>query len=216
MALIKKVKGFTPQIGKNCFLADNATIVGEVEMGDDCSIWFNAVVRGDVHYIKIGRNVNIQDGAVIHCTYKKAPVNIGDNVSIAHNAIIHGCTIENDVLIGMGAIVVTNRLNRLVARIESRLEKIKANNENIDAEKIEKQLTEIKSKLSVVSTNIQDAQNSLNTILESNEPKQAFKDVRDLVKEIKNEFIDIHRLLVHLIGDIKGLRVGESNGSTNN
>ena len=112
--------------------------------------------------------------------------------------------------------IVTNRLNRLVARIESRLEKIKANNENIDAEKIEKQLTEIKSKLSVVSTNIQDAQNSLNTILESNEPKQAFKDVRDLVKEIKNEFIDIHRLLVHLIGDIKGLRVGESNGSTNN
>jgi len=96
----------TPKIGKNCFLADNATIVGEVEMGDDCSIWFNAVVRGDVHYIKIGRNVNIQDGAVIHCTYKKAPVNIGDNVSIAHNAIVHGATIESNVLVGMGAILM--------------------------------------------------------------------------------------------------------------
>jgi len=106
MALIKEVKGLTPKIGKNCFLADNATIVGEVEMGDDCSVWFNAVVRGDVHYIKIGRNVNIQDGAIIHCTYKKAPVNIGDNVSIAHNAIIHGCTIESDVLVGMGAILM--------------------------------------------------------------------------------------------------------------
>jgi carbonic anhydrase/acetyltransferase-like protein (isoleucine patch superfamily) len=106
MALIKKVKGMTPKIGKNCFLADNATIVGEVEMGDDCSIWFNAVVRGDVHYIKIGRNVNIQDGAVIHCTYKKAPVNIGDNVSIAHNAIVHGATIESNVLVGMGAILM--------------------------------------------------------------------------------------------------------------
>lgn len=106
MALIKKVNGKMPQIGKNCFLADNATVVGDVEMGDDCSIWFNAVVRGDVHYIKIGRNVNIQDGAIIHCTYKKAPVNIGDNVSIAHNAIIHGCTIESDVLVGMGAILM--------------------------------------------------------------------------------------------------------------
>jgi len=106
MALIKKVKGMSPKIGKNCFLADNATIVGEVEMGDDCSVWFNAVVRGDVHYIKIGNNVNIQDGAVIHCTYKKSPVNIGDNVSIAHNAIIHGSTIESNVLIGMGAIIM--------------------------------------------------------------------------------------------------------------
>lgn len=106
MALIKEVKGIAPKIGKNCFLADNATIIGEVEMGDDCSVWFNAVVRGDVHYIKIGRNVNIQDGAIIHCTYKKAPVNIGDNVSIAHNAIIHGCTIESDVLVGMGAILM--------------------------------------------------------------------------------------------------------------
>lgn len=106
MALIKKVKGIEPQIGENCFLADNATIVGDVIMGKDCSVWFNAVVRGDVHYIKIGNNVNIQDGAIIHCTYKKAPVNIGDNVSIAHNAIIHGCTIESNVLVGMGAILM--------------------------------------------------------------------------------------------------------------
>jgi len=106
MALIKEVKGIAPKIGKNCFLADNATVVGDVEIGEDCSIWFNAVVRGDVHYIKIGRNVNIQDGAIIHCTYKKAPVNIGDNVSIAHHAIIHGCTIESDVLVGMGAILM--------------------------------------------------------------------------------------------------------------
>ena len=106
MAYIIKVKGINPKIAKNCFIAPNATIVGDVEMGEDCSIWFNAVVRGDVHYIKIGKNVNIQDGAIIHCTYKKAPVNIGNNVSIAHNAIVHGCTIEDDVLIGMGAILM--------------------------------------------------------------------------------------------------------------
>jgi carbonic anhydrase/acetyltransferase-like protein (isoleucine patch superfamily) len=106
MALIKKVKGVAPQFGKNCFLADNATITGDVIFGDDCSVWFNAVVRGDVHTIRIGRNVNIQDGAIVHCTYQKAPVNIGNNVSIAHNAIIHGCTIHDNVLIGMGAIVM--------------------------------------------------------------------------------------------------------------
>jgi carbonic anhydrase/acetyltransferase-like protein (isoleucine patch superfamily) len=93
---------------KNCFLADNATVVGEVTMGDDCSVWFNAVVRGDVHYIRIGNTVNIQDGAIIHCTYQKAPVNIGNNVSIAHKAIIHGCTIHDNVLIGMGAIIMDN------------------------------------------------------------------------------------------------------------
>lgn len=108
MALIKTVKGFTPQTGSNCFFADNATIIGEVKMGDNCSVWFNAVVRGDVHYINIGNNVNIQDGVIIHCTYKKAPVNIGNNVSIAHNAIIHGCTIHDNVLIGMGAIIMDN------------------------------------------------------------------------------------------------------------
>jgi carbonic anhydrase/acetyltransferase-like protein (isoleucine patch superfamily) len=106
MALIKSVNGKTPQIGKNTFLAENATIIGDVIMGDDCSVWFNAVVRGDVHYIRIGRQVNIQDGAIIHCTYKKAPVNIGNNVSIAHNAIVHGCTIHSNVLIGMGAIIM--------------------------------------------------------------------------------------------------------------
>lgn len=108
MALIKPVKGITPKFGKNCFLAENATVVGEVEMGDDCSVWFNAVVRGDVNYIKIGNKVNIQDGAVIHCTYQKFPTNIGNNVSIGHCAIVHGCTVKDNVLIGMGAIVMDN------------------------------------------------------------------------------------------------------------
>jgi carbonic anhydrase/acetyltransferase-like protein (isoleucine patch superfamily) len=106
MALIKEVRGFLPKIGTDCFLAENATIVGDVVIGDKCSIWFNAVVRGDVHYIRVGNNVNIQDGAIIHCTYQKSPVNIGNNVSIAHGAIIHGCTINNNVLIGMGAIIM--------------------------------------------------------------------------------------------------------------
>jgi len=106
MALIKSLNGFTPQFGERCFLAENSTIVGDVIMGNDCSVWFSAVVRGDVHYIRIGNNVNIQDGAIIHCTYKKSPVNIGNFVSIAHNAIIHGCTIHDNVLIGMGAIVM--------------------------------------------------------------------------------------------------------------
>jgi len=106
MALIKSVRGNTPKFGFNCFLADNATIVGEVEMGDNCTVWFNAVVRGDVHSIVIGNNTNIQDGAVIHGTYQKANTVIGNNVSIAHNAIVHGCTIEDNVLIGMGAIVM--------------------------------------------------------------------------------------------------------------
>ncbi len=106
MALIKSVKGVKPVWGKGCFIADNATLTGDVVMGDDCSVWFNAVVRGDVHYIRIGNNVNIQDGVIIHCTYKKAPVSIGNNVSIAHGAIIHGCTIHDNVLIGMGAIIM--------------------------------------------------------------------------------------------------------------
>lgn len=106
MALIKAVNGILPQFGKDCFLADNATVTGDVVMGDGCSVWFNAVVRGDVHYIRIGNNVNVQDGAIIHCTYQKAPVNIGNNVSIAHNAIVHGCTIHDNVLIGMGAIIM--------------------------------------------------------------------------------------------------------------
>ena len=106
MALIKSVKGVSPQFGENCFLADNSTITGDVIIGNDCSIWFNAVVRGDVHSIRIGNNVNIQDNAVVHCTYKKAPVSIGNNVSIAHSAIVHGCTIHDNVLIGMGAILM--------------------------------------------------------------------------------------------------------------
>jgi carbonic anhydrase/acetyltransferase-like protein (isoleucine patch superfamily) len=110
MALIKTVRGFTPKTGKGCFLADNATLIGDVIMGDGCSIWFNTVVRGDVHYIRIGNNVNIQDGAIIHCTYQKAPVNIGNNVSIAHNAVIHGCTIHDNVLVGMGAIIMDDAI----------------------------------------------------------------------------------------------------------
>ena len=104
--MIKEVNGKHPKIGEDCFLAENATIVGEVTMGVQCSVWFNAVIRGDVHYIKIGNKVNIQDGAVIHCTYRKSPTSIGNNVSIGHNAIVHGCTIKDNVLIGMGSIVM--------------------------------------------------------------------------------------------------------------
>ena len=118
MAIIKKLNGHTPKFGKNCFLADNAAIIGDVEMGDDCSIWFGAVLRGDVHSIRIGNKVNIQDKATIHATYKKSPTNIGNNVSIAHNAVIHGCTIKDNVLIGMGAIVLDDAVvesNTIVA-----------------------------------------------------------------------------------------------------
>lgn len=106
MALIRPVNGISPQFGKNCYLAENATVVGDVVMGDECSVWFQAVVRGDVHYIRMGNKVNVQDGAIIHCTYKKAPTNIGNNVSIGHRAIVHGCTIHDNVLVGMGAIVM--------------------------------------------------------------------------------------------------------------
>lgn len=108
MALIKPVNGIEPKFGKNCYLAENCTVVGDVVTGDDCSIWFNAVVRGDVNSIRIGNKVNIQDGAVIHCTYQKTKVNLGNNVSIGHNAIVHGCTVHDNVLIGMGAIVMDN------------------------------------------------------------------------------------------------------------
>lgn len=106
MPTILPVKEKFPSWGKDCFIAENATIVGDVVMGDNCSVWFNAVVRGDVHYIRIGDNTNIQDGAVIHCTYLKAPANIGSMVSIGHNALVHGCTLHDHVLIGMGAIVM--------------------------------------------------------------------------------------------------------------
>lgn len=104
--MIKEVQGKMPQIGEDCFIADNATIVGDVTLGNACSVWFNAVIRGDVHYIKIGNKVNIQDGAVIHCTYKVSPTIIGNNVSIGHNAIVHGCTLKDNVLVGMGSIVM--------------------------------------------------------------------------------------------------------------
>jgi carbonic anhydrase/acetyltransferase-like protein (isoleucine patch superfamily) len=106
MALIKKVRGFKPKIGKNVFLAENATIVGDVEIGDDCSIWFNAVLRGDVNSIRIGNKVNIQDGAVLHTLYQKSTIEIGDNVSIGHNVTIHGAKIESNVLIGIGSTIL--------------------------------------------------------------------------------------------------------------
>ena len=108
MPVILPVKGISPVFGNNCYIAPNATIVGEVVMGDDCSIWFNAVLRGDVNSITMGNKVNVQDGAVIHCTYQKAATSIGNNVSIGHNAIVHGCVIEDNVLVGMGAIVMDN------------------------------------------------------------------------------------------------------------
>ena len=106
MALILHVEGTYPVTGSNCFMAPNATIVGDVIMGNDCSVWFNAVIRGDVNSVRMGNKVNVQDGAVIHCTYKKTKAIIGNNVSIGHNAIVHGCTIEDNVLIGMGAILL--------------------------------------------------------------------------------------------------------------
>ena len=106
MALIKSCRGKTPVFGDNCWFAENATIVGEVKMGKDCSVWFNSVIRGDVNSIQIGDKVNVQDGAVIHCTFEKTKVSIGNHVSIGHNALVHGCEIRDNVLIGMGAIVM--------------------------------------------------------------------------------------------------------------
>ena len=108
MPVILPVNNIHPTFGNNCFIAPNATIVGDVVMGDDCSIWFNAVLRGDVNIIRMGNKVNVQDGAVIHCTFQRTQAIIGNNVSIGHNAIVHGCTIHDDVLIGMGAIVMDN------------------------------------------------------------------------------------------------------------
>lgn len=118
MAIIKTLLGKTPQIGDNTYIAETAVIVGDVEMGADCSIWFNAVIRGDVNSIKMGNKVNIQDNAMVHCTYQKYPTVLGNNVSVGHNAIVHGCTIEDNVLVGMGAIVMDNCLvesNSIVA-----------------------------------------------------------------------------------------------------
>ena len=118
MALIKPVNGIAPRFGSDCYLAENATVVGDVVMGDQCSVWFNTVVRGDVNSIRIGNRVNIQDGAVIHCTYQKAATTIGNNVSVGHNAIVHGCTVHDNVLIGLGAIVMDHAVvhsNSIVA-----------------------------------------------------------------------------------------------------
>ncbi len=106
MGLIKSVRGKTPSMGADCFIAETAVVIGEVEMGDQCSIWYNAVIRGDVHYIRMGNKVNVQDGVTIHGTYQKAATEIGNNVSIGHNAIVHGCTLHDNVLIGMGSIVM--------------------------------------------------------------------------------------------------------------
>jgi carbonic anhydrase/acetyltransferase-like protein (isoleucine patch superfamily) len=108
MPVILPVKGVLPVMGNNCFIAPNATIVGEVIMGDECSVWFNTVLRGDVNFIRMGNKVNVQDGAIIHCTYQKFGTTIGNNVSIGHNAIVHGCVIDDNVLVGMGAIVMDN------------------------------------------------------------------------------------------------------------
>lgn len=108
MALIKECRGNSPKHGNDCWFAENATIIGEVTMGDQCSVWFNAVIRGDVNFIKMGNKVNIQDGAVIHGTFEKCGTTLGNNVSVGHNALVHGCTVEDNVLIGMGSIVMDN------------------------------------------------------------------------------------------------------------
>ncbi len=110
MAFIRDLNGKTPIFGENCFLAETAVIIGDVEMGNDCSIWYSAVLRGDVHSIRLGNNVNVQDNATIHATYKKSPTTIGNNVSIAHNAVVHGCTIKDNVLIGMSAVVLDDAI----------------------------------------------------------------------------------------------------------
>lgn len=108
MPVILPVNNVLPTFGENCFIASNATIVGDVVTGNDCSIWFNAVLRGDVNFIRLGNKVNVQDGAILHCTYKKCSTTVGNNVSIGHNAIVHGCVIEDNVLVGMGAIIMDN------------------------------------------------------------------------------------------------------------
>lgn len=106
MALIRTLKGITPTVGRDPFLAETAVLIGDVVLGDGCSVWYGAVVRGDVNSIRIGHRVNIQDNATLHCTYRKTKLVIGDDVSIGHNAVVHGCTVENKVLIGMGAIIM--------------------------------------------------------------------------------------------------------------
>lgn len=108
MGIIRSLKGFTPELGKDCFVAENAALIGELKTGDQCSFWYGAVLRADVHSITLGNKVNIQDNATVHCTYEKYPTVIGNNVSVGHNAVIHGCTIHDNVLVGMGAIIMDN------------------------------------------------------------------------------------------------------------
>jgi len=108
--ILKVINGKTPQFGEGCFFAENAVVIGEVEIGDQCSIWYGVVIRGDVNSIKIGNRVNIQDGAVVHVTMHTSPTNIGNNVSVGHNAIVHGCTIYDNVLVGMGSIVMDDSI----------------------------------------------------------------------------------------------------------
>ena len=110
MAIIKSLRGKTPVFGQDCWLAENAVIIGDTTLGDNCSIWYGAVLRGDVHYIKIGNNVNIQDNAVIHATYRKSPTTIGNNVTIAHGAVVHGCTIHDNVLIGINSVILDDAI----------------------------------------------------------------------------------------------------------
>ncbi|GAF05165.1 gamma carbonic anhydrase family protein [Saccharicrinis fermentans] len=136
MALIKEVRGFSPKMGENVFLAENATIVGDVEMGNDCSVWFNAVLRGDVNSIRIGNKVNIQDGSVLHTLYQKSTIEIGDNVSIGHNVTIHGAKIENNVLVGMGATILDDAVigeNSIIAANSLILSKTKVEPNSIYA-----------------------------------------------------------------------------------
>lgn len=118
MAIIRELNGKTPKIGENCFIAETAVIIGDVEIGDNCSIWYNAVIRGDVHFIKIGHNTNVQDNAVIHATYLKSPTHIGNNVTIAHGATVHGCTLHDNVMIGINSVVLDDAVvnsNSIVA-----------------------------------------------------------------------------------------------------
>ena len=150
MPVILPVKGVLPTIPESCFLAPNATVVGDVEMGEECSVWFNALVRGDVNSIRMGNKVNIQDGACIHCTYEKTKVHIGNNVSIGHNALVHGCTVEDNVLIGMGAIVMDNAYigtNTIIAAGAVVLENMKCESGSIYAGVPAKKVKDISQEL---------------------------------------------------------------------
>ena len=149
--LIKSVRGFTPQYGKNCFIADNATLVGELIMGDYCSVWFQAVLRGDVNRITIGDRVNIQDGAIIHGTFEQSATSIGNDVSIGHNAVIHGCSIEDKVLVGMGSIIMDDSIvgrNSIIAAGSVLLEKTIVSEGSIFAGIPAKKIREVSPELS--------------------------------------------------------------------